>query len=105
MPAHSHVPTATSCAQVEALAGYGVQYIELARFVGVSLPTLRKYYRRELDAGTVRANAAVAGTLFKLATEGNVTACIFWLKVRAGWREKAPEQDAPPLVDDPDPEV
>lgn len=44
----------------------------------------------ELEAGHVRANAQVAQSLFNQATnevKPNVTAAIFWLKCRAGWRE------------------
>jgi len=48
---------------------------------------LRKYYRDELDLGTTKANAQVAGFLFNSAKNGNVTAQIFWLKTRARWRE------------------
>lgn len=52
--------------------------------------TLRKAFRKELDDGTASANAMVAQALFKKAT-GNtpqaVTAAIFWLKTRAGWKE------------------
>lgn len=52
--------------------------------------TLRRAFRKELDEGTSSANAMVAQALFKKAT-GNtpqsVTAAIFWLKTRAGWKE------------------
>jgi len=55
----------------------------------ISDKTLRKAFRAELDAGTEAANAIVAQSLFKKAT-GNgpqsVTAAIFWLKSRAGWK-------------------
>ncbi len=48
------------------------------------------YYRDELDDGHVKANAKVAENLYRKATgEGReaVTAAIFWLKTRAGWKE------------------
>jgi hypothetical protein len=58
--------------------------------VGIAAKTLRKPFRAELDTGHIKANAKVAGNLYRIAT-GNgreaVTAAIFWLKVRAGWRE------------------
>lgn len=51
--------------------------------------TLRKQFREELDEGMSTANALVTQALFKKAT-GNgpqsVTAAIFWLKCRAGWK-------------------
>ena len=31
----------------------------------------------------------VSGTLFTEAKKGNITACIFWMKTRGGWRETA----------------
>ncbi len=54
--------------------------------------TLDKYFHEELEEGWVRANAQVAKTLFNAATNqaggsASVTAAIFWLKTRAGWRE------------------
>jgi hypothetical protein len=86
----AHVPTDAARKQVEALAAYGIKQEEICKVVGVSLPTLHKYYRSELDKAMVQANARVAESLFKKATgEGSsaVTAAIFWLKTRAGWKE------------------
>ena len=57
--------------------------------IGVSGKTLRKHYRKELDLAAIKANADVAGFLFNSAKKGNVTAQIFWLKTRAGWKEPA----------------
>jgi hypothetical protein len=63
----------------------------IAERLGVDAKTLRKHYREELDNGLESANAMVAQSLFKTATSGTgsgaVTAAIFWLKTRAGWRE------------------
>ena len=37
----------------------------------------------------IEATAKVAQSLYRMATEGNnVAAAIFWMKARAGWREK-----------------
>ena len=74
------------------MAGYGVAEADIARVVGIDPKTLRKHYRDELDNGHVKANAKVAENLFRKATgEGReaVTAAIFWLKTRAGWKETA----------------
>jgi hypothetical protein len=41
-----------------------------------------------LDVGAIQANAAVAQSLFHMATRDKVpSAAIFWLKARAGWKE------------------
>lgn len=85
-----HQPTDAQRKQVEAMAGYGIPEIDIARSVGISDMTLRKYYRSELDNGVTKANSAVAQSLYKKATSDgsqSVTAAIFWLKTRAGWKE------------------
>lgn len=84
--------------QVEAMASYGIPQLDIARVIGISLPTLHKWYRYELDTGAIKANSMVAQSLFQKATgsgQGAVTACIFWLKVRANWVEPKPWDEAP----------
>ena len=74
------------------MAGYGVAETDIARVIAIDPKTLRRHYRDELDNGHVKANAKVAENLFRKATgEGReaVTAAIFWLKTRAGWKETA----------------
>jgi hypothetical protein len=86
----AHRPEPSTRRQVEALAGYGVPEAEIAGVVGIDAKTLRKHYRPELDHGHTKANARVAENLYRKATgEGReaVTAAIFWLKTRAGWKE------------------
>lgn len=90
MPRKRHEPTDRSRAEVTALAQYGVIESEIAKYIGIDAKTLRKYYREELDKAHIKANTAVANALFKQATQqGNVSAIIFWLKVRADWSEKS----------------
>jgi hypothetical protein len=83
-----HKPSPESRAQVEALSGYGVRQDEIAIYLNIDPKTLRKHYEKEIDTGHIKANVGVARSLHKNATEGNVTAQIFWLKARAGWRDK-----------------
>ena len=83
----AHKPTEKTRTEVAALAGFGVKHDDIADYLGISDRTLTRYYRQELKTGSIRANAAIARTLFNAAKDGNVTACIFWLKTRAGWRE------------------
>jgi hypothetical protein len=87
---HAHRPDDRGRRQVEALAAYGVPEFDIARVVGIDPKTLRKHYRDELDLGATKATAKVAEFLFRKATtEGPqcVTAAIFWMKTRGGWRE------------------
>jgi len=86
----SHQPDPALRRQVEAMAGYGVPEIDIARIIGIDPKTLRKHYRDELETGHVKANAKVAENLYRRTTgEGReaVTAAIFWLKTRARWKE------------------
>jgi hypothetical protein len=90
MGRRSHKPDPFHRRQVEAMAGYGVPELSIARVVGIDPKTLRKHYREELDTGQIKATAKVAESLFRKATgdgSQSVTAAIFWLKTRGGWRE------------------
>ena len=79
---------------------FGVPHLDIATFLGIDAKTLRKHFREELDRGTTEANAKVAQSLFTMATQGkNVAAAIFWMKARAGWREKI---GIKPAFDDPE---
>jgi hypothetical protein len=93
-----HEATEKDRKQVEAMASYGVPELDIARVIGISAPTLRKWYSYELETGHIKANSMVAQSLFQKATgngQGAVTACIFWLKCRAHWVEPKPWDEAP----------
>ena len=80
--------------RVRCLAGLGVRQDDIARIVGCAPKTLRKRFRDDLDRGAAEAIATVASQLFANAKAGNVTAQIFILKTRAGWREDEPTSAA-----------
>lgn len=83
------MPTDEQRRLVKAMASFGVPHDDIAVVVRCSPPTLRKRFREELDVATIEANARVAQCLYQQAvTPGNIAATIFWLKARAGWREK-----------------
>lgn len=102
-----HNPTEEQRKTVEAMCGYGIPEVDIARVLDIDPKTLRKHYRRELDTAFVHANARVAQSLFNQATAGNnVAAAIFWLKVRAGWRDKITVENINATVsDEPEPEA
>ena len=82
-------PTPEQRRTVKTMAGFGIPHTDIAPFLGIDTKTLRKHFREELDRGMTEANAKVAQSLFQMATQGkNVAAAIFWMKARAGWREK-----------------
>lgn len=76
--------------QVTLMAGIGLRHDEIAKIIGTSDETLRKYYKKELESAKSVLNMQVANNLFRIATsaeKGAVSAAIFWMKTRAGWRE------------------
>ena len=99
-PAPAHAPDA-SCknrrapieitdamrANVRRFAEIGTPYAIIARIMGMSVTTLKRRCRAELDAGVEVANARIALTLFETAMNGNTTAMLWWEKTRAGRRE------------------
>jgi hypothetical protein len=100
-------PTKDHRALVLSLVGFGIPRAEICNLIinpesgkRITQPTLRKYFKNELETGLATANAKVAQALFRQATGvGNqaVTAAIFWLKSRARWRTtEAYEISTPP---------
>lgn len=75
---------------VTRLSGLGIPQDQICAILDISKPTLYKYYSDEISKGKASANAKIADNLFRIATgDGReaVTACIFWLKTQAGWKE------------------
>lgn len=97
IPQEPHKKTAEKAAQVVALGAFGVAHEEIAAYVGISKPTLCKYYRDELDEGAAKGKVAVTKFLFHAASgraleDGAayadcLRAAIFYAKTRMGWRE------------------
>jgi hypothetical protein len=83
-----HEPTAETKQLVQLHATIGTPQEDIARVLGIDPKTLRKYYRDELDLASAKANATIGGALFNKAKGGDTAAMIFWMKTRAGWREK-----------------
>ena len=77
--------------EVYRLSGIGVPQDQIAIKIGMSRKTMTNIYRDELDRGMAEANEMICERLFKIATQGDdkvsLTACIFWVKSRMGWKE------------------
>lgn len=94
------IPTDQQREQVKALVGGGTTQDDICRVIyhpgtlkPISIRTLRKAFRAELDTGMIIANSLIAQSLFQQATgaggrKPNVAAAIFWAKARMGWIEK-----------------
>lgn len=90
-----HEPTEASREFVRQAAGLGLPQpmigVLLRTVCGHKLTenTLRKYYADELEEGVAQATLQVTKTLFHRAVVSkDLGAICFWLKSRAGWREK-----------------
>ena len=92
-----HEPSEENRKLARALSAYGIPQADIARRMGVSIPTLTKYYQADLDDGMMEANAKVGEFLFGAASGAALTkgasysdcirAAMFWGKTRMGWRE------------------
>jgi len=82
-------PTAEQRRLARGMSGLGLPQEQIALLLEIDPKTLRKYFRDDLDRGMAEANVKIAQSLFNMATTGgSVAAAIFWMKARAGWREK-----------------
>lgn len=86
--AKDHKPTDENRRLVKMLAAVGARVDDIGTKLGISHDTVQKFYRTELEEGRIDANAQVAQTLFQQAKSGNTAAMIFWMKTRAGWKER-----------------
>ena len=83
-------PTDEERALVEQMCSVGIPQESICLVIrdGIDDKTLRKHFRRELDTAAIKANAAVAGALYKSALEGSTQAAIWWTKTRMKWSDK-----------------
>jgi len=89
MPRPRFTPTAEHRRLVKSMAAMGIPHEQIGRKISIRSPkTLRKYFRDELNQGSTEATYNVAQSLYKMATDGNATAAIFWLKTRGKWKEQ-----------------
>ena len=97
-------PTDEQRRMVKSMSAVGIQQEQIALVLGCRSPkTLRKHFREELDVGSAQANFKVAKALLTMATSGeHPAATMFWLKCRAGWRERSAFEPAsippPPFI-------
>lgn len=92
--APAHEPTIETRAKVSALVAFGIKQESIARMIGISDETLRKYYDHEINTGLEYAIDQVANALFdKAVNQNDLAAQTFFLKTRGRWREKDPEDN------------
>lgn len=82
----------------------GLTDTEIANNMGVSIRTFYNYrekyqkIKQATSVGKEQANFYIENKLFKKASEGNMTAIIFWLK--NNWREKYSDTQRTPLEEE-----
>ena len=92
-----HEPSEENRKLARALSAYGIPQEDIARRMGLSRPTLTKYYDDDLASGMMEANAKVGEFLYGAASGAAlkqgasysdcIRAAMFWGKTRMGWRE------------------
>lgn len=86
---HSHVPTDALRKQVEGMGGTGSPHTDIATVLGISVPTLHKHYRTELNMGLAKAHLKARQTLFEAGViEKNPALLIWYCKTQLGMSEK-----------------
>lgn len=88
-----HAPTEKTRAQAEVLAASGVTEETIASCLGITRPTLRVHYEKELTQGREMTLAKNTAALVSAARQGNITAMIYLQKCLGGtrWRENQSE--------------
>jgi len=91
-------------------AAMGYTQEQTAFTLGIDVKTLCIHFKDELENGAMKVNGVVAGNLFKIASSAThpraVTAAIFWMKSRAGWKDGSEKQKVEPGDgDDEDEEI
>lgn len=91
--ATTHTPPRNAHARIRAWASEGASVKGIARSLGVSLETLNEWMdrfpalREAMDEGREAEHKVLHNSLFEQAKKGNITAAIFLLKTRHGYRE------------------
>jgi len=83
-----HEPTEETRRRVRTLSGYGVRHEIICHDIQVSLPTLYKYYREDLDTGDSQAQGLIGQSMFDRGVKDKDTGALIWLtKTRMGWKD------------------
>jgi hypothetical protein len=95
-----HKPTRLQRRTVQCLAGLGVRQDQIGNVIGISVPTLHRAYRAELDAGSAHVEAELIGSLMRLTRGDGPTALraiIFVLRCRFGWKYASEQAPVPTI--------
>ena len=88
-----YAPSDKDRKMVEALAGFGIPLAKIAHVLGISHPTVLKYFAAEMERGAAQVEAKLIGNLLRLSSGSDGTALkatMFALTTRFGWSAFAP---------------
>lgn len=81
------VPTEEDRKKVRLYAGLGMTQEQIGALIGVSVDSLDRKCREDLDVGKAEIISKVAGSLVRKAMNGDTTSAIFYLKTQGRWKE------------------
>lgn len=84
---NAHKPTKDTIKTAMDGAGFGAQTKLIAAKIGISEPTLFKYYQPYLDKGRAEAHFTMGNSVFQKALEGDPTCIKLYVKGQMGWKE------------------
>ena len=89
-------PTPMQRETVKLMVAGGIQQPAIAGVLGISEPTLRRHFRKEIANGAAEVALIVVAAHLKRIRAGDMRAIEWWEKARMGWRERVVEDDAKP---------
>ncbi len=82
-----YVPNDQDRRTVEVMCGVGIEQNQICLVLDITVPTLHKHYRKELDTAYTKVLTRMRGKLIAKADAGDAACLIFYNKTH-GWSEK-----------------
>jgi len=73
---------------VKVMVAGGIQQPAIAGVLGISEPTLRRHFRKEIANGAAEVGLIVVAAHLKRIRAGDMRAIEWWEKARMGWMER-----------------
>ena len=90
-----YTPSEDDKQRVRKYAASGASEDDIAALLDVPVKRLRKAFKKELKQGEAEGKQVALDKLHDVVREGsNVSALIFWVKARCGWRDTGAAPDA-----------
>ena len=94
-------PTSVQRETVKVMTAGGIQQPAIAGVLGISEPTLRRHFRKEIANGAAEVALLVVAAHLKRIKAGDMRAIEWWEKSRMGWTERSGDVDEAKLADIP----